>query len=534
MKRYRKLIEALALTCLMLATSYAIGLASTLTPPYVIAIQDTGANTHPSRVGVDPERGLAYVLDQQGAIWVFAGVEMTATLPGGSPNYVAVDPGRYAYVTQRDGGAVRVLKGKNLQGTVSLGGKLSGAAVVLTPTHDVYVALPAVNQVAVFQVAVFRDAVPVTYVTVGTTPFALAADPTNERIYVANQGSANVSVLQGTTVITTIPVGQSPAAVAVNPVKDYVYVANSGDDTVSIIHDLAVVQTVAVGHVPGDIAVNPVNGRVYVVNNGAPGHSGSLSVLQDAQATPVATALEGNDLRAVDVNPRSSYIYVIGGRGGGGTVAVLSDTLVIETFLPVGHSPADVAVDPVSDLGYASLYKAMGGEMGQVVVLGRSEASVAPIDPATGGTLACDGVNDRPIQIEVPPNAVTETVTLLCAAWEPNTLPAYHFAGQGFLLKVYKFGIHRPAYQFQTPITVRAAYPTPLPGNADVAKLELRIGASGEGVWGTTGIVSQEVQTALSQMVATILKLPERSQDGYALVTPAGKIYLPLVLKATY
>jgi len=73
-----------------------------------------------------------------------------------------------------------------------------------------------------------------------------------------------------------------------------------------------------------------------------------------------------------------------------------------------------------------------------------------------------------------------------------------------------------------------------LPGNADVAKLELRIGASGEGVWGTTGIVSQEVQTALSQMVATILKLPERSQDGYALVTPVDRIYLPLVLKATH
>ena len=531
MKRYRKLIWALALTCLMLAAIYAIGLASTLTPPYVIAIQNTGTNTHPSRVGVDPERGLAYVLDQGGAIWIFAGAERTATLPGGNPNYVAVDPGGYTYVTQRDGGEVRVLEDKDLRGKVSLGGKLSGAAVVLTTTHNVYVALPEANQVAVFQ---GYGAVLVTYVTVGTRPFALAANPTNSRIYVANQGSGSVSVIEGTTVVATIPVGQYPAAVAVNPANGYVYVANSGSHTVSIIHDLTVVQTVPVGYVPGDIAVNPANGRVYVVNYGSPPLPGSLSVLQDAQETPVATTLEGNDLRAVDVNPRSNYIYVIGGRGGGGTVAVLSDTLVIETFLPVGHSPEDVAVDPVSDLGYASLYKAMAGAMGQVVVLGRSEASIAPIDPATGGTLACEGVNGRPVQIEVPSNAVTETVTLLCAAWEPNTLPTYYFAGQGFLLKVYKFGIHRPAYQFQTPITVRAAYPTPLPGNADVAKLELRIGASGEGVWGTTGIVSQEVQTALSQMVATLLRLPERSQDGYALVTPAGKIYLPLVLKATH
>lgn len=532
MKRYSILLWALALASLMLAAIYAVSLASTLTPPYVVAIQDTGANTHPYRVGVDSARGLAYVLDQQGQIWVFAGTEITATLPGGSPNYVAVAPGGYAYVTQRGGGAVRVLEGKTLRGTVALGGKVSGAAVVLTTTQNVYVALPQANQVAVFQ---GYGAVPVTYIDVGVEPFALATNPTTGRVYVANLRSHNVSVIEGTSVIATILVGQFPAAVAVNPINGYVYVANSGSNTVSIIQGLTVIQTVNVGYNPGDIAVNPANGRVYVVNNGDPVNPGSLSVLQDAQDMPIATAQVGEDPRAVDVNPRSGYIYVVGGRGNVGTVAVLSDTLVIETFLPVGHSPEDVAVDPVSDLGYASLYKSAGGTaMGQVVVLGRSEASVAPVDPTTGGTLACEGVDGRPIQIEVPANAVTETVTLLCASWTPNTLPTHQFAGQGFLLKVYKFGVHRPGYQFQTPITVRAAYPVPLPGDADVAELELRVGASGGGVWGTTGIVSQQVQPAQQRLIATLSRLPERSQDGYALVTPAGKfIYLPLVLKTT-
>lgn len=529
MKRYLTLLGALTLTGLMLATIYAIGLAATLTPPYVVAIQDTGPNTHPFRVGVDSARGLAYVLDQQGQIWVFAGTEITATLPGGSPSHIAVEPGGFAYVTQRNGGAVRVLEGKTLRGTVALGGKVSGAAVVLTTTHNVYAALPQANQVAVFQ---GYGSVPVTYVDVGVEPFALAAHTSTGRVYVANLRSHTVSVLQGTSVIATIPVGQFPAAVAVNPVNGYVYVANSGSNTVSIIQGSTVIQTVNVGHSPGDIAVNPANGRVYVVNNGDLQNPGSLSVLQDAQATPVATAQVGNDPRAVDVNPRSGYIYVVGGRGDVGTVAVLSDTLVIETFLPVGHSPEDVAVDPVSDLGYAALYKSAGGAMGQVVVLGRSEASIAPLDPTTGGTLACEGVEGRPIQIEVPPHAVTETVTLLCASWTPNTQPRYHFAGQGFWLKVYKFGVHRPGYQFQIPITVRATYPTPLPGNAEVAELELRVGASGEGIWQTTGIVSQQVQPAQTRLVATIAGLPARSQDGYALVTPAGgQIYLPLVLK---
>ncbi|MDX9953917.1 MAG: YncE family protein, partial [Anaerolineae bacterium] len=374
MKRYRMLILALVLTCLMLATVYAVGLASTLTPPYVVAIQDTGANTHPYRVGVDSVRGLAYVLDLQGAIRVFAGTEITATLSGGSPNHIAVEPGGYAYVTQIGEGSVRVLEGKTLRGMVSLGGKVSGAAVVLTTTSNVYVALPQANQVAIFQ---GYGTVPVTYVNVGTEPYALAANPANGRIYVANLRSGTVSVLSGTSVIATIPVGENPVAVAVNPVNGYVYVANSASNTVSIIQNLAVIRTVNVGEAPGDIAVNPANGRVYVVNNGSHSIAGSLSVLQDAQAVPIATAQVGNDPRAVDVNPRSGYIYVVGGRGDIGTVAVLSDTLLIETFLPVGHSPEDVAVDPVSDLGYATLYKSTGGEMGQVVVLGRSEASVA-------------------------------------------------------------------------------------------------------------------------------------------------------------
>ncbi len=532
MKRYRMLILALVLTCLMLATVYAVGLASTLTPPYVVAIQDTGANTHPYRVGVDSVRGLAYVLDLQGAIRVFAGTEITATLSGGSPNHIAVEPGGYAYVTQIGEGSVRVLEGKTLRGMVSLGGKVSGAAVVLTTTSNVYVALPQANQVAIFQ---GYGTVPVTYVNVGTEPYALAANPANGRIYVANLRSGTVSVLSGTSVIATIPVGENPVAVAVNPVNGYVYVANSASNTVSIIQNLAVIRTVNVGEAPGDIAVNPANGRVYVVNNGSHSIAGSLSVLQDAQAVPIATAQVGNDPRAVDVNPRSGYIYVVGGRGDIGPVAVLSDTLLIETFLPVGHSPEDVAVDPVSDLGYATLYKSTGGEMGQVVVLGRSEASVAPISPSTGATLACEGVDGRPIQVEVPPNAVTETVTLLCADWSPNTLPKYHFAGQGFWLKVYKFGVHRPGYEFQIPITVRATFPMPLPQNADVAELELRAGASGGGAWEITGINSQQIQVEQQRVVATISRLPERSQDGYALVTPAVRpIYLPLVMKVAH
>src|SRR5487761_606768 len=57
-------------------------------------------------------------------------------------------------------------------------------------------------------------------VVVGTTPQGVAADPVTNLIFVANQGSNSVSVINGATgaaVGSPISVGSAPTAVAVNP-----------------------------------------------------------------------------------------------------------------------------------------------------------------------------------------------------------------------------------------------------------------------------------------------------------------------------
>ena len=53
-------------------------------------------------------------------------------------------------------------------------------------------------------------------------------NPVTNKIYVANCGSDNVTVIDGATnVTTTVAVGHAvPLAVAVNPVTNKVYVAN--------------------------------------------------------------------------------------------------------------------------------------------------------------------------------------------------------------------------------------------------------------------------------------------------------------------
>ncbi|MBN1260737.1 MAG: hypothetical protein JXB35_08660 [Anaerolineae bacterium] len=529
MKRHFKLLlAAIVLGILGVVLAFSIVAAIELTPPYVIAIQDTGVSSHPERVAVDPIRGYGYVLDQLGQLWIFEGTEITQSLNIGTPSFIGVDPGGYAYITSETGDPVRVVNGLALAGQVDLG-KSSGAVAVLTTTHRAFVALPNDDQVVILNGTTIVD-----YVAVGSSPKAIAANPATNLVYVANSGDDTVSIINGTTLaVQNINVQSRPAAIAINPKNGYIYISNGGSNTVSILQQTTLVATVPVGVEPGDIAVNSSNGRAYVVNNGDIYDAGSVSVLQDAQAAPVTETAVGTNPRAVDVNPATGYIYVVSGRGAGGTVAVMSDTLVIETFLPVGHSPRDIAVDPVSDLGYASLYKSSGGlQVGQVVILGRTEAATTPLDPPNPTDLECVGLNDKPLHIHVPANAVTESLTLLCAAWAPDVRPTHQFGGQGFLLKVYKLGVHRPGFEFLIPITVDAEYQVPLPPDIEEEELLLIMGASGEGSWSQEGIVSQQLLMATNTLSVEIIKLPSRSQDGYALAVPAGSdLYLPLVMR---
>ena len=73
-------------------------------------------------------------------------------------------------------------------------------------------------------------------IAVGTSPYGVAYSPSNDRIYVANYGSNNVSVINPTnTVVAIIAVGNTPQGVAYSPSNDRIYVANSGSNNVSIL-----------------------------------------------------------------------------------------------------------------------------------------------------------------------------------------------------------------------------------------------------------------------------------------------------------
>ena len=123
---------------------------------------------------------------------------------------------------------------------------------------------------------------------VGAAPYQVAVDETTDTIYVVNQGDNTVSVINGDVCNGTdtsgcnqswpiVTVGASPQALAVNPSNDTLYVANRGDNTVSVINTLhcnahdssgcwQTPATIAVGDGPRSVGIVFATNTVFVGN----------------------------------------------------------------------------------------------------------------------------------------------------------------------------------------------------------------------------------------------------------------------------
>ncbi|QSO51241.1 InlB B-repeat-containing protein [Alicyclobacillus curvatus] len=193
-------------------------------------------------------------------------------------------------------------------------------------------------------------------VTVGNAPEGLGVDAANGDVYVANQGSNTVSVIDGSTntVTSTITVGSHPFDVAYDAANGDMYVANELSGTVSVIDGSTntVTSTITVGGYPVGVAYDAVNGDVYVTNGSI---SGTVSVIDGSTNTVTNTIPVGNAPFGVAYNAANGDVYVA--NSGSNTVSVIDgSTNTVTSTIPVGGYPQGVAYDAANGDVYVANY----------------------------------------------------------------------------------------------------------------------------------------------------------------------------------
>ena len=122
-------------------------------------------------------------------------------------------------------------------------------------------------------------------IAVGSDPYDVVVDSANGDVYVTNQNSNTVSVINSATnqVVATLPVGLEPMYLGTNPLNGDVYVGNNNAGDVSVINAAnQVVNTISVASTPSGMAVDTATGNVYVSQY----NPGTVSVIGSAIPCP--------------------------------------------------------------------------------------------------------------------------------------------------------------------------------------------------------------------------------------------------------
>ena len=223
-------------------------------------------------------------------------------------------------------------------------------------TNKVYVVNEFSNTVSVIDTN--TDAVKST-INLGNFPYGIDMNPLNNRIYITNRGSNTVSVLDGSVDIKLddITVGKSPVGIAVNPSANWIYVTNLDDGTVSVIDGITndVIETVSVGKTPYGIAVNPLSNQIYVTDI----ITNTVTVIDGETNEINAKILVGKKPTglAIDIPDKqgeNNRLYVANYDSDSVSVIDTVTNKVTSNITSVGDSPVGMAVNAISNKLYVS------------------------------------------------------------------------------------------------------------------------------------------------------------------------------------
>jgi YVTN family beta-propeller protein len=267
----------------------------------------------------------------------------------------------------------------------------------------------------------------------GADSRAVAVNATTNRIYVANEFSDDVTIIDGATnAVSTVKVGPRPQYIAVSAATNRVFVSNAGDATLSVIDAATLtVKTLAIGGA-GPIVVNDRRNQVYIARMGT---ADEVTVLDGAALTwytaatdsysPVDLAVDEaadrlyvanyatGDVRIVDLTSTSDFpptvsigvwshptnlalnvnahrLFVIGEDSRGPITVIDTTTRQGTSFAPAGHAqgPRALVVNPATNKAYAAFAN-------EVVVVDGNSNTLAFLPMPTPVALAVDSGTNR-------------------------------------------------------------------------------------------------------------------------------------------
>jgi YVTN family beta-propeller protein len=344
--------------------------------------------------------------------------------------------------------------------------------VVVNPvTNKIYVLNQVSNNVTVIDGASNTT----TTVAVGTSPESVALNSVTNKIYVANLISNNVTVIDGATYgTTTVAAGTNPIAVAVNSVTNKIYVANQNSNNVTVIDGATNSTTiVAVGIFPAGVAVNSVTNKIYVTNY----NSNNVTII-DGATNSTTTVAAGTNPQGVVVNTVTNKIYV--GNPGSNDVTVIDGVTNATATVAVGTLPWGLAVNSVTNKIYVGNEKsnnvtvidgttnatatvsvgnlpaglALNTVTNKIWVVNYNSSDVTVIDGATNGTTTV-AVGSQPWYVAV--NSVTDRTYV--ANYGSNTVTVIGGAGATAATTTALASSANPS-MFGSPVTFTATVTT--------------------------------------------------------------------------
>ncbi|PKN12074.1 MAG: hypothetical protein CVU69_09015 [Deltaproteobacteria bacterium HGW-Deltaproteobacteria-4] len=244
-------------------------------------------------------------------------------LVGNAPIGVAVTPdGSQVYVANRGSDSVSVIEAVSnvVVATIPVGSQPQGVAVSPDGSkafvaHYGNPALGARTYLSEINTGDYSVTKTIETSAQAIQPFAVITNPAGTRIYISNNLSDSVSIVNATTftLASEVFVGDYPMGMAITPDGSKLLVANNGGNSVAVINtadNSVAFIAMMTGAAPWGVTINPNGLTAYVTNAYLPEQAIDAVAVINLTTNEITTSIAvGNNPRGIEINSDGTFVY---------------------------------------------------------------------------------------------------------------------------------------------------------------------------------------------------------------------------------